>query len=242
MSRLLSCALFALMIASFCDLAVADNLAWARLAKLTKDKGLPVNFKRPGEAFGLPNSNNAYPSYQVPYDETDGTAHHLTVYEDASKAVHLIATSFDKESEAYRLGHAYLVSPTGELIAALEGIDIKKRVAGGMGGSGCGRRWQSPEQTEVLKKRLATGGGKYLSLRRSQTGKKVPAGSRSARRVLAGGGMVARRSGRSDVQEPSAITCDPSVLAMPRSACNSHYGHLDFATLRPSSSPGSAAC
>ena len=134
MSRLLSCALFALMIASFCDLAVADNLAWARLAKLTKDKGLPVNFKRPGEAFGLPNSNNAYPSYQVPYDETDGTAHHLTVYEDGSKAVHLIATSFDKESEAYRLGHAYLVSPTGELIAALEGIDINKRVAGGMGG------------------------------------------------------------------------------------------------------------
>jgi len=32
------------------------------------------------------------------------------------------------------LDHAYLVSPTGKLIAALEGIDIKKRVAGGMGG------------------------------------------------------------------------------------------------------------
>jgi len=113
MSRLLSCALFALMIASFCDLAVADNLAWARLAKLTKDKGLPVNFKRPGEAFGLPNSNNAYPSYQVPYDETDGTAHHLTVYEDASKAVHLVATSFDKESEAYRLGPRVSRFPNG---------------------------------------------------------------------------------------------------------------------------------
>ena len=134
MSRLVSCALLALMIAASTRVAVADDLPWARLAELTKDKGLPVNFQRPGEALGLPDSNNVYPSYQVSYDETDGTAHHFTVYEDASKAVHLIATSFDKESDAYRLGHAYLVSPTGELVAALEGLDIEKRVAGEMGG------------------------------------------------------------------------------------------------------------
>jgi hypothetical protein len=104
------------------------------LAELTKEKGLPVNFKRAGETLGLPSSSNEYPSYQVPYDEPDGTAHHCTVYEDASKVVHLIVTSFDKEREASRLGHAYLVSPKGELIAASEGLFLNKRRAGPMGG------------------------------------------------------------------------------------------------------------
>ena len=133
----LSGALFAftmLTIASFSGVATADDLLWARLAELTKEKGLPVNFKRAGETLGLPSSSNVYPSYQVPYDEPDGTAHHCTVYEDASKVVHLIVTSFDKEREASRLGHAYLVSPKGELIAASEGLFLDKRLADRMGG------------------------------------------------------------------------------------------------------------
>lgn len=134
MTRQLICSLFTLMIVSFAGIAVADDVSWARLVELTKKRGLPVNFKRVGETLGLPNSYNEYPSYQVPYDETDGTAHHFTVYEDASKAVHLILTSFDKEREGYRLGHAYLVSPKGELIAASEGLDINKRVSERMGG------------------------------------------------------------------------------------------------------------
>jgi hypothetical protein len=134
MSRLWSCALSALMIAASARIAVADDVLWAQLTELTKKKGVAVNFKRAGEVFGLPNNYNEYPSYQAPFDESDGTAHHFTVYEDASKAVHVIVTSFDKESEAYRLGHAFLVSPKGELAAALEGLDIKDRVAGGIGG------------------------------------------------------------------------------------------------------------
>ena len=133
----LSRALFAfalLTIASFSGIATADDLLWATLAELTKEKGLPVNFKRASETLGLPSNSNEYPSYQVPYDEPDGTAHHCTVYEDASKVVHLIVTSFDKEREASRLGHAYLVSPKGELIAASEGLFLNKRRAGPMGG------------------------------------------------------------------------------------------------------------
>src|SRR4029077_11686328 len=117
--------------ASFSGVAIADDVLWARLAELTKEKGLPVTFERAGETLGLPSSSNVYPS---PYDEPDGTAHHCTVYEDASKVVHLIVTSFDKGREASRLGHAYLVSPKGELIAASEGLFLNKRLADRMGG------------------------------------------------------------------------------------------------------------
>ena len=134
MSHRLSCALLVLMIAAFTGIAAADDPFWARLTELTNEKGVPVNFKRVGETLALPNNSNEYPSYQVPYDETDGTAHHFTVYEDASKAIHLIVTSFDKQGEAYRVGHAYLVSPKGELIAASEGLDVNRRVAERTGG------------------------------------------------------------------------------------------------------------
>jgi hypothetical protein len=133
MSRLLSFALLALMIAAFTGTAIADDVLWARLVELTKIKGLPVNFKRAGETLALPYSLNEYPSYEVRYDESDGTAHHFTVYEDVTKAAHLIITIYDKESEPYRLGHAYLLSPKGELISALEGLAAEKRLAGGMG-------------------------------------------------------------------------------------------------------------
>jgi len=66
----LSRALFAfalLTIASFSGVATADDLLWATLAELTKEKGLPVNFKRASETLGLPSNSNEYPSYQVPY-------------------------------------------------------------------------------------------------------------------------------------------------------------------------------
>ena len=133
MSRLLSCVLFTLMIAASTRIAVADDMPWARLVELTKTKGLPVDFNGAGETLGLPSSYKEYPSYEVRYDESDGTAHGFTVYEDVTKTIHLITTIYDKESEPYRLGHGYLHSPKGELINALEGLAVEKRLVGEMG-------------------------------------------------------------------------------------------------------------
>jgi hypothetical protein len=106
-----------------------QRVRWGRERQI----GLPVNFKRAGETLDLPYSFNEYPSYEVRYGESDGTAHHFTVYEDVTKAIHLISTIYHKESEPYRLGHAYLLSPKGELISALEGLAVEKRLSGGMG-------------------------------------------------------------------------------------------------------------
>jgi hypothetical protein len=122
-------ALIALLVTSFADVGIAEDVFWMRLSELTKTKGIPVNFKRAGETLGLQNSSNEYPSYQISYEEREGTAHHLTRYEDASKVSHLIGTSFDQEHEAYRLGHAYLVSPNGELLVAAEGLNVGTRTA-----------------------------------------------------------------------------------------------------------------
>ena len=55
---------------------------------------------------------------------------------------------YDKKGEEpYRLGHAYLVSPKGELIAAGEGIDIEPRLAGGMGNHWLWAQTSTPRAT-----------------------------------------------------------------------------------------------
>jgi hypothetical protein len=58
----------------------------------------------------------------------------LTVYEEpTSKVIHLLVSSYEKESGPYRFGHVYLLGPKGELVNALEGSASKERVPGGIG-------------------------------------------------------------------------------------------------------------
>jgi len=119
-----SFALATLFVCSMANVASADDAFWAHLVDLTTRKGIPVNFKRAAQTLGLPNRNGEYPAYQIFYDESDGTAHHLTAYEDALKVAHLIVTNFDRGSNAYRLGYGYLVSPEGKPLAAMEGLKV----------------------------------------------------------------------------------------------------------------------
>jgi len=127
-----SVALATLLISSIAGVGIAENGVWARLTELTMKKGISVNFKRAAETLGLPNRDHEYPAYQIFYDENDGIAHHLTAYEDALKVVHLVVTNFDRESNAYQLGHGYLVAPDGSLLAAIEGFRTGKNSADGM--------------------------------------------------------------------------------------------------------------